>query len=69
VIDEAGDVRLVRAGQDQVWHVIERDDAGGLAVACGVEIATRERQTIPVDSLLTAGRICLDCAQALLRSG
>jgi hypothetical protein len=69
VIDEVGAVRLVRAGPDQVWHVVERDDDGRLAVACGVAVAPREQQTIPVDSLLAAGRICLDCAQALIRAG
>jgi hypothetical protein len=66
VIDDAGAVRLIRAGLDQMWHVVERDDDDGLAVACGVTVAPRERQTIPVDRLLTVGRICLDCAQVLI---
>ena len=66
VIDEAGDVRLVRAGQDQVWHVVERDDGRKVAVACHKQVKARERRTIPVASLLSAGRICLDCAQVLI---
>jgi hypothetical protein len=69
VIDEAGDVRLVRAGQDQVWHVVEWDDGGKVAVACHKKVKPRQRQTIPVASLLSAGRICLDCAQVLISAG
>ncbi len=49
--------------------MVERDDGGGIAIACGVAIKPRERQTIPVDSLLSVGRICLDCAQVLISAG
>ena len=69
MIDEAGDVRLVRAGQEQVWHVVERDDGGKVAVACRKKVKARERRTIPVGSLLSVGRICLDCAQVLISAG
>jgi hypothetical protein len=68
VIDEAGDVRLVRAGPDQVWHVVERDD-GKVVIACHKKVKPRQRQTIPVASLLSAGRICLECAQVLISAG
>ncbi len=66
MIDAAGNVRLIRTRPAEVWHVVARDGDGVIA-ACGVDLpADAERQTIAVESLLTAGRICLDCAQAMI---
>jgi hypothetical protein len=68
MIDPAGNIRLTRAKPTEVWHVIARDGDGVVVTACRLELrpARAEQQTIPVENLLGAGRICLDCAQALI---
>jgi hypothetical protein len=70
MIDPAGMVRIFRVSPEQVWHVVERGDQH-LVAPCGMAHAAdaADERTIPVDSLLTAGRICLDCAQVLISAG
>jgi hypothetical protein len=71
MIDAAGDIRLFRAGPTESWHVLARADDADLEAACGIRfpVADTEGRTLRADHLLSAGRICLDCAQALLRAG
>ena len=68
MIDPAGMVRLFRADPGQVWHVLERGDEVQLVALCGftLETAAAEQQAVAVEGLLGAGRICLECAQALI---
>ena len=70
MIDAAGDIRLIRTKPTEVWHVIARDGDGIAVTACNIDLpADAERQAIPVESLFSAGRICLDCAQVLVSAG
>jgi hypothetical protein len=70
MIDATGNIRLIRSKPAGAWHVVARDGDRVTVTACNVELPTKsEQQTIPVDHLLSAGRICLDCAQALLSAG
>jgi hypothetical protein len=70
MIDPAGMVRIFRVSPEQVWHVVERGDQH-LIAPCGIAHAAdaADERTIPVDSLLGVGRICLTCAQELLAAG
>ena len=70
MIDPAGNIRLIRTKPSEVWHVVARDSGAITVTACSIELpAKSEQQTIPVESLFSAGRICLDCAQALISAG
>ncbi len=67
MIDAAGNITLVRARPDEVWHVLMRIDGTSVVTACGVvSDALIDRHPVRVDDLLSAGRICLDCAAALI---
>lgn len=68
MIDADGHLTLFRASPEDVWHILELDDGSHLVAACGVMLAEgkAEQRTITVERLLSAGRICLVCAQALL---
>jgi hypothetical protein len=68
MIDPAGMLRLFRTDPAQVWHVVERGDQLQLVALCGItaQTAGAEQQSVAVDGLLGAGRICLECAQALI---
>ena len=70
MIDPAGMVRLISVRPEEVWHIVARDD-GVIVTACAIELpgADGDRQSIPAESLLAAGRVCLTCAQALISAG
>ena len=70
MIDPAGNIRLIRTKPAEVWHVVARDSDAIAVTACSIELPTgAEQQSIPVESLFSAGRICLDCAQVLISAG
>jgi hypothetical protein len=70
MIDPTGNIRLIRVEPAGVWHVVARDGDTIAVTACSIDLpAGAEQRAIPVESLLSAGRICLDCAQALLHAG
>jgi hypothetical protein len=70
MIDSAGNIRLIRIEPAAVWHVVERHGDALAVTACRIDLpANSEHRAIPVESLLTAGRICLDCAHVLISAG